>query len=84
MENPQAINRFFIALLITFTLVVIGYSIYLRDFSILLWWTCIIILFFALCRLFAFFNIIVFAPVFGLISKLVRKKSTKTGELDKK
>ena len=85
MENPRSINRFFIALLIAFTLVAIGSSLYLREIRIFLLWVAVIALFVVVCGLLSLCNIVIFAPIFRLVAKLdARLKGRKNSKVPPK
>ncbi len=83
MENPRVINRFLFALLVGFTFVAIGYSLYYREIFIFLAWLAFIALFSVVCGLLAVFNIAIFAPIFRLLARLDAKTgSTKKTKAD--
>lgn len=55
-------------------MVVVGCSVWLQDISILIWWFGIVVSFLIICMVFALFNVVMWAPVFWLVSKLARPK----------
>ena len=83
MENPRVINRFLFALLVGFTFVALGCSLYYREIFIFFGWLAIIVLFLAVCGFLAVFNIAIFAPIFRLLARLDAKTgSTKNSKAD--
>jgi len=83
VENPRAIHRFLFALLVGFTFVALGCSLYYREIFILFAWLATIVLFLAVCGLLAFLNIAIFAPIFRLLARLDAKTgSTKNTKAD--
>jgi len=83
VENPRVIHRFLFALLVGFTFVALGWSLYYREIFILFGWLAIIVLFSAVCGLLAVFNIAIFAPIFRLLARLDAKTgSTKNTKAD--
>ncbi len=83
MENPRVINHFLFALLVGFTFVALGCSLYYREIFIFFGWLAIIVLFLAVCGLLAFLNIAIFSPIFRLLARLDAKTgSTKNSKAD--
>jgi hypothetical protein len=78
MEDPRTINRFLVGLLVASTLAAVVFSVYYQEWFILLWWLAAVLIFFVVCRLFALFNIMIFAPILWLVTKLTRKKNSKS------
>ena len=84
MENPKSIHRFLLALIGVSTVAAIGFSIYYREFYILLGWLALLALFVVVCGVLALFNVAVFAPIFWLVGRLTgRKAESKSQSSDK-
>ncbi len=70
MENPRIIKRLFIIIFVAFLLVAIAICCYLRNWHALLVLLVTVLLFYPVCQLFAFVNILIFSQLFRIISKL--------------
>lgn len=75
MENPKSVHRFLLALMSASTVTALGFSIYFREFYILLGWLALVALFVVVCGVLALFNVIVFAPIFFLVARLTGRKT---------
>jgi hypothetical protein len=75
MENPKPVHRFLLALVGVCTVAALGFSIYFREFYIVLGWLALLALFVAVCSVLALFNVVVFAPIFWLVARLTGRKT---------
>jgi hypothetical protein len=75
MENPRAVNRICLAMLVVYGAAAIAASIYFRDLSILIYSVAAIPLVFAMFGAVAVLNTIMFAPVFWLMAKVSAQKA---------
>jgi hypothetical protein len=74
MENPRAINRFYLGLLIVYVVVAIAESIWVGDVSVLLDALAALAVIFGLFALTTVVNFIFLAPFVWLMAKFVTGK----------
>ncbi len=75
MENPKAVNKFFLALLVSVLLLAFAVSVYVRDFSVLLFTLGFLFLVFVGFAIVALVFAIEFGPVLWLLSWLSSRRS---------
>ncbi|MCG3150604.1 MAG: hypothetical protein PCFJNLEI_04092 [Verrucomicrobiae bacterium] len=74
MENPKAVNRFLVGLLVSVIVIALAVSIYLRDFSVVLFALGFIFLLFIGFAVVALTFAIEFGPVMWLLSWLSSRR----------
>jgi hypothetical protein len=70
MENPRVVSRCLLVVLAVGTVTAAVVSICCRDYYLLLLWLACLGVFLISCILLAFVNVLIFVPIFWLMSRL--------------
>jgi hypothetical protein len=75
VENPKSVNRFLLGLLVSVLVLAVGLSLYLQDFSVLLYTLGFILLVLVGCTAVALIFAVEIGPLMWLLSWLSRRRS---------